>query len=79
MHRSGELRQADRELARRAGVTTDGRVVFQFYSQQMYTNLLTLENIRKGQRRIKEIRKTIFGVRGSNGRYEFFVIDQLYM
>jgi len=79
MHRSGELRQADRELVKRAGLSADGRVVFQFYSPQMYTNLLTLENIRKGNRRIKEVRKTIFGVRGTPGKYEFYVIDQLYM
>jgi len=79
MHRSGQLREMDREIVRRAGINPDGRVVFQFYSQEMYTNLLTLENVRKGTRRIKEIRKTIFGVRGTAGRYEFFVIDQLYM
>ena len=60
-------------------MTPEGRVVFQFYNQKMYDNLLLLENIRKGQRRIKEVRKTIFGVRGTAGRYEFFVIDQLYM
>jgi len=78
MHQSGDLRRADQELVRKAGLSTDGRVVFQFYSQEMYTQLLTLENIRKGSRRIKEVRKTIFGVRGSAGKYEFYVIDQLY-
>jgi hypothetical protein len=79
LHRSGELRAADRQLAARAGVQTDGRIVFQFYSPEMYTNLLTLENIHKGDRRIKEVRKTIFGLRGTAGRYEFYVIDQQYI
>jgi hypothetical protein len=79
LHKSGELRQADRQLAARAGVATDGRVVFQFYSDQMYKQLLQLEYDRKGKRTISQVRKTVFGVRGSAGRYEFYVIEQHYM
>ncbi|MDX1947275.1 MAG: hypothetical protein SFU86_17875 [Pirellulaceae bacterium] len=79
MHRSGELRQADRQLVAKAGLNPAGRVVFQFYPQKTYTQLLTLENDRMGARRIKDVRKTIFGVRGSAGRYEFYVIDQQYV
>jgi hypothetical protein len=79
LHKTGELRAADQQLATRAGVKTDGRVVFQFYSQQMYEQLLTLEYARKGERSISQVRKTIFGVRGTGGRYEFFVIDQFYL
>jgi hypothetical protein len=79
MHRSGELRQADRQLAAKAGVKTDGRIVFQFYSPQMYQTLLTLENARLGKHRISEVRRTVFGVRGAAGRFEFFVIDQQYI
>jgi hypothetical protein len=79
LHKSGELRKADRELAARAGVPTDGRVVFQFYSEQMYKTLLQLEYDRKGKRTISQVRKTVFGVRGTGGRYEFFVIEQHYL
>lgn len=80
LHRSGELRQADRQLAAKAGVKTDGRVVFQFYDEQMYQSLLRLENARKGNRRIAEVRRTIFGVRpAAPGSYEFFVISQQYI
>jgi hypothetical protein len=80
LHRSGELRQEDRQLAAKAGVRTDGRIVFQFYDQEMYTALLALENARKGNRRIAEVRRTIFGVRETmGGGYEFFVIDQQYV
>lgn len=79
LHRSGELRAADRQLAAKAGVKTDGRVVFQFYDQKTYTQLLTLENARMGNRRISQVRRTIFGVRGTASRYEFYVIDQLYI
>src|SRR5262245_34023969 len=79
LHRSGELRAADRQLAGKAGVRTDGRVVFQFYNEAMYKNLLAIEAARKGNRRIKDVRRTIFGVRANRGGYEFYVIDQEYM
>jgi hypothetical protein len=45
----------------------------------MYQSLLTLENARKGKRRIAEVRRTIFGLRSAGGRYEFYVIDQQYI
>jgi len=79
LHRSGELRQADRRLAANAGVKTDGRIVFQFYDQATYNKLLALENAKMAPRRIREVRRTIFGVRGAPGRYEFYVIDQHYI
>ncbi len=79
LHRSGELRAGDRQLASKAGVKTEGRVVFQFYNDATYRSLLALEATKKGNRRIKEVRKTVFGVRGTRGQYEFYVIDQEYM
>jgi len=78
LHRSGQLRQADRELAAKAGVNTTGRVVCQFYSPQMYDTLLKLENDRMGKRRIREVRRTVFGVKTVGAKYEFFVISQEY-
>jgi hypothetical protein len=78
LHRSGELRQADRELAAKAGVNTTGRVVFQFYTPQMYNTLLKLENERMGKRRIREVRRTVFGVKKVGAKFEFFVISQEY-
>lgn len=78
LQRSGPLRDADRELATKAGVNIQGRVVFQFYSPEMYQQLLRLENQRKGMRPIREVQKTIFGVKGGPGRWEFHVIDQTY-
>ena len=79
LHRSGQLRQADRELAAKAGVNTSGKVVFQFYSPQTYATLLRLENAKMGKRRIKEVKRTVFGVRAAGQRYEFFVISQEYI
>ena len=75
----GELRAGDRQLATKAGVKTEGRVVFQFYSEATYKSLLALEATRKGNRRIKDVRRTVFGVKANQGRYEFYVIDQQYM
>jgi hypothetical protein len=79
LQKSGELRQADRQLATKAGVQIDGRIVFQFYDQSTYQTLLALEAVRKGKRRIAEVRRTVFGVKDNGGRYEFFVIDQQYL
>jgi hypothetical protein len=76
LHRSDELRAADRQLAAKAGVKTDGRIVFQFYNDTTYQTLLRLEAEHKGARRLADVRRTIFGVRSVRGRYEFYVIDQ---
>ena len=78
LHRSGELREGDRQLAAKAGVNTAGRVVFQFYPQAMYDQLLRLENERMGMRRIIQVKRTVFGVRSARGRYDFYVISQEY-
>jgi hypothetical protein len=77
-HRSGQLREADRALAAKAGVDTKGRVVFQFYSPEMYQRLLTLENEKMGKHRIIQVLRTTFAVRGTPGKWDFFVISQEY-
>jgi hypothetical protein len=79
LHRSGELRRADRQLAEKAGVGTDGRVVFQFYSDALYQRLLALEAARRGPRRIVEVQRTVFGVKANGALYEIFVQDQQYL
>jgi len=78
MHRASQLRAADRSLAEKGGVATQGRIVFQFYPPEMYNQLLALENKQMGTRRIKDVRRTIFGVRGTAGKYEFYVLSQEY-
>lgn len=79
LHRSGELRAADRQIAERAGVKTEGRIVFQFYDQATYQSLLRLEATAMGSRRVKDVRRTVFGVKPAAGRYEFYVIEQHYL
>jgi hypothetical protein len=79
MHRSGVLKDADRKLMAKAGVDTSNKVIFQFYSQETYTALLTLENIAMKPRSISDVRRTVFGVKElPGGRYEFYVISQEY-
>jgi hypothetical protein len=78
--KEGSVREADRTLARKAGIEVSDRVVFQFYTPEMYVRLLVLENerMREGKHRIIEVKKTTFGVRGPPGKWEFFVLDQKY-
>lgn len=78
MHRSGELRDADRQLVHKAGVDPAGKVVFQFYSAALHAQLLKLEHVAKGERPIREVRLTAFGVKPVGDKYEFFVSDQEY-
>ena len=78
MNKAGDMREADRTLASKAKIDVNDRVVFQFYTPEMYKQLLTLENIKMGKRRIIEVKKTIFGIRGTPGNWEFYVIDQQY-
>jgi hypothetical protein len=78
LYKAGNLREADRTLARKASIHVTDRVVFQFYTPEMYTRLLTLENERMGKRRISEVKKTTFGIRGTPGKWEFYVLDQQY-
>ena len=78
-HRDNELREADRQLVQKAGVDPSGKIVCQFYSQQMYDKLLLLENIHKGpSRRITQVRLTTFGIRQVGDQYELFVVSQEY-
>lgn len=73
--RQGALRQADRELMRRAGVTDSKGVILQFYSPELENQLAHLEKNYRGLDAIK-IRKTRFSVRQLSSGYEFFVLEQ---
>jgi hypothetical protein len=80
LFQEGSVRQADRELARKAGIDVSDRVVFQFYTPEMYKLLLKLENerMRSANKRISEVQKTTFGVRGASGQWEIYILDQKY-
>jgi hypothetical protein len=78
LYRDGRLKQLDRDLAQKAGITIDGRIVFQFYPQPMYTQLLTLENEKMRPRSISEVLRTVFGIRQVGNGFQFYVIRQDY-
>ncbi len=74
--RSGDLEQADRELLRKAGIQSKGRLVLKFLEREQER---ALEGPEKGfkDRDPGQVRKTVFGIRESGSAYEFFVIYQL--
>jgi hypothetical protein len=71
----GRFKEQDQDLLRRAGVNTSGRVVCQFYPKAIENQLAVLEQAARGSRPLKDIKRTIFGVRPAGRGYEFFVID----
>ena len=77
---SGELLEMDRQLLTRAGIPVQRRVTMQFYPKDTENSLAVLElaHAQPKGKTVKNIRKTIFGVRGSAGRFEFYVMDQYY-
>jgi hypothetical protein len=78
LYREGNLKEADRKIAQGAGISIDGRIVFQFYPDPMRMQLLKLENERMRPRHLKEVLRTVFGVRPAGNGFEFYVIRQDY-
>ena len=73
--RSGRLQDADRELLRRAGVPTEGKIVVQFYPADVENALALLEKQFQGLD-AHQIRKTVFAVRAKGRGFEFYVVEQ---
>lgn len=73
--RHGQLREADRELVQRAGVQAAGKLVLQFYPDEVEQMLLHLERDYRGLDASK-IRRTVYAIRKQGAGYEFYVIDQ---
>lgn len=76
--RYGPLRNADIALLKRAGIQTRGRILMQFLPPQVENKLANIEKRHCEQQGItlKQVRKTVFGVKGIGGGYEFFVKEQ---
>ena len=77
-YRSGQLKEFDRKILAKAGIPTRGRMMLQLYPGAIEQTLATLEMQRAGGRSLKNIRKTVFGVRRSGDKYQFEVIEQRY-
>ena len=70
----GSLRAGDRDLLARAGITTRGRLLVQFYPPEVENTLALLENKELSGRPLDGVKKTVFGILGSSGKYEFVVL-----
>jgi hypothetical protein len=71
----GSLRAGDRDLLERAGIATRGRLLVQFYPPKVENALALLENKELGGRSLDSVKKTVFGVVGTSGKYEFVVLQ----
>jgi hypothetical protein len=74
--RGGRLQAMDRELLEKVGIDVAGRILLQFYPQNVEDALARIEREYTKDGRVEKLRKTIFGVRQSKGGYEFFIIEQ---
>ncbi|HEV7279784.1 MAG TPA: hypothetical protein VGN57_06175 [Pirellulaceae bacterium] len=74
------MKGLDRQLLTKAGVDASKKEPLQFYPGETAALLAQAEQAyaAKNNKRIEEIRRTVFGVRPGGGGYEFFVIEQLY-
>ena len=72
--RHGPLVAADRELLNNAGIPTRGRTLMQFYPSKTENLLAALENRELSGKPLETVKRTVFGVVGSDGRYEFVVL-----
>lgn len=76
--RKGPLAAADKSLLQKAKIDTNGRIVLQFLPEPVETQMRTLEAQHAKGKKLNEIRRTVFGVKGTPGQYEFYVLEQDY-
>ncbi len=78
---SGTLKRFDQQFLRAAGITTTNRIVMQFYPPEVENQLANIEMAyaeKNGKTSVKQIKKTVFGVRAEGNGYQFFVVSQQY-
>jgi hypothetical protein len=76
--RSGTLEAFDRTLLARAGINAQGRILLQFYPEEVEDQLAWMEMQNGGGRSVKEFLRTVFGVRSVRGGYEFHILEQRF-
>jgi hypothetical protein len=74
------MKGLDRQLLQKAGIDAARKEPLQFYPPETAGLLAKAEQdyAAANNKRIEEVRRTVFGVRPGGGGYEFFVIEQLY-
>jgi hypothetical protein len=69
----GDLREADQTLALQAGLSVEGRIVGQFFPDNVQQQLEFLEKSAIADKPLASVRRTVFGIRKTVGDREFFV------
>jgi hypothetical protein len=73
----GAMREADEQLAARAGVRTAGKVLAHFVPADVETELARLEAAYAKQLGIQKIERTVFGIRvAGQDSFRFYVLEQ---
>jgi hypothetical protein len=76
--KTGQLREFDLQLLERAGISTGGRIIFQFIPEEINQALHALEFENSQGRSPKEWLRTVFGVRPRGNGYEYYIIEQTF-
>jgi hypothetical protein len=73
----GAMREADEQIAQRAGIDIQDKVLAHFIPQEVEDELLRLEDSFARQLNIAKIGKTVFGIRvAGQDSFRFYVIEQ---
>jgi hypothetical protein len=77
---SGALKKFDQNLLRQAGIRIAGRIVVQFYTPEVENQLAHIEKRRfdAANKTVREVKKTVFGVRRNGSKFEYYVVSQRY-
>ncbi len=77
---SGTLAKLDHDLFQRAGITSVRPEIVHFFPGKLERRLIQLEinATHSASQRMKNIRRTLFGVRKNGRRFEFFVVKQQF-
>jgi hypothetical protein len=78
MWRKGPLARADKDLLQKAGIDAESRTVLQFLPPPTEKKMADLEIAHAKGKRTHEIRRTVFGVKGTPGNYQFYILEQDY-
>jgi hypothetical protein len=62
-------------LLTQAGIETSGRAICQFYPPDLENQLAVLEERARESRPLRDIRRTVFGVRTAGRGYEFYIVE----
>lgn len=75
-HLNKQLRQYDQTLLEKASIDTTDKLIVQFYPPATHQMLLNVERTALGGKPWETLRKTVFGVTGSGGSFQYEVIRQ---